>query len=490
MILLLTGCVDMVWPDEKPEVDDVADTDPLGEIIEMETTATGVSATFEEAGTYIVVLFSAAEEQNTTYGYAHRAEAAAEAVPSDPPPEREPDADPPVVYATVGDLRSFTVYDGDAYVDVEAEATHVTDELVVWNDLTTVNPLGDIPADTLDGVLSSFESLVLPRTRQVFGEESDVEGSGKLDVLVSFTVNEYGAVAYVTWCDLGDLAGCGGRSNGSETIYMGIPDPTSDYSSANAITEIWAHELNPLVYASHKYLGNDQLDARENIYLTEGMSELAQDLTGFNNGNQYIWASAIDMRDFYGHEDYSTQGVSLNDFLRGSSYYDARRDGPLRGGAYLFLRYLFEQAGAMEIHEDGSFTDLGGMAFLHDWLAAPELGPDCVEALTGRPVEDVAFDWFTALVVSGRGVNDDPRFNYQERVQDPVTKFEYGVDTYAVVHGWLTLSGPPVQPLDDADGKLRAGGVEYLEVVVDEPGTVDIPVDAAALPRARAIRVE
>jgi hypothetical protein len=47
-----------------------------------------------------------------------------------------------------------------------------------------------------------------------------------------------------------------------------------------------------------------------------------------------------------------------------------------------------------------------------------------------------------------------------------------------------------VQPLDDADGKLRAGGVEYLEVVVDEPGTVDIPVDAAALPRARAIRVE
>jgi hypothetical protein len=75
-------------------------------------------------------------------------------------------------------------------------------------------------------------------------------------------------------------------------------------------------------------------------------------------------------------------------------------------------------------------------------------------------------------------------------VQDPITKFEFGVDPYAVIHGWLTLNGPPVQPLEEADGKLRAGGVEYLEVVVTEPGEVEIPVDAAALPRARVFRVQ
>lgn len=490
MILLLAAC--MAGPDGAGETGSggVVEGDELGVVVDLATTGAGVEGSFEEPGTYIVVLFSAAVEQDTTYGYGERAEAAAESVPSDPPPVRAADAEPPVVYATAGDHRSFTVYDGSAYVEVDAEATHVTDELVIWNDATTVNPLGDIPSDTLDGVVGSFEDVVLPRTRQVFGQESDVEGSGRIDVLTSFTVNDYGAVAYVTWCDLGELAGCGGRSNGSETIYMGIPDPSSDYSSPNAITEIWAHELNHLVYASHKYVDNGQLDARENIYLTEGMSELAQDLTGFNNGNQYIWASAIDMREFYDNEDYSTQGVSVNDFLRGESYYSARRDGPLRGGAYLFLRYLFEQAGGFVVNDDGSFTDAGGMAFLHDWFNAPELGPDCVEALTGRSTEDVALDWYTALVLTGRNLNDDPVFNYDDRVQDPITKFEFGVDPYAVIHGWLTLSGPPVQPLAEADGKLRAGGVEYLEVVVEEPGVVQIAVDAAALPRARAFRVE
>ncbi len=491
MIFLVLACASENESGAPLGGDDSAEPgDELGELMELETTEGGVAGNFDEPGTYIVVLFSAATEQSTFYRYGERASAASESRPSDRLPPLEPNDTPAVAFAAVGDHRTFSVYDGSAYVGVDAEAVTVTDELVIWNDLTTVNPLGDIPAATLAGVVEKFEGLVLPRTRQVFGQESDVEGSGRIDVLTSFTVNEYGAVAYVTWCDLGELAGCGARSNGGETIYMGIPDPESDYSSPNAITEIWAHELNHLVYAWHKYVGNEQLDARENIYLTEGMSELAQDLTGFNNGNQYIWASAIDMREFYGSEDYSTQGVSLNDFLRGQSYYDARRDGPLRGGSYLFLRYLFEQAGGFTVNDDGSFSDDGGIAFLHDWFTAPELGPDCVEALTGSTAEDMAFDWYTALVLSGRGINDDPRFNYQARVQDPITKFEFGVDPYAVVHGWLTLTGPPVQPIAEADGKLRAGGVEYLEVVVDEAGTVEIPVDAAALPRARAFRVD
>ncbi len=490
-LLLLAAC-SSAPTDTGPTGDDTgpAVDDGLGDVFDLETTADGVSGEFTEPGTYIVVLFSAATEENTKYGYGEKASEAAESAPMEPLPEDDAEPAIPVAFAAEGDHRTFEVYDGSGYTTIDAEAVKVTDELVIWNDLTTFNPLGDIPTETLDGVVGNFEDIVLPRTRQVFGEESDVDESGKVDVLISFTVDDYGPVAYVSWCDIGDLAGCNGHGNGGETIYMGIPDPSSDYSSANAIVEIWAHEMNHLVYAWHKYVGNTQEDAQENIYLTEGMSELAQDLTGYNNGNQYIWASAIDMRDFYGDEDFSTQGVSINDFLRGGGGYDSKRDGPLRGGGYLFLRYLFEQAGGFTVNADGSFTDNGGIAFLHDWFDAPELGPDCVEALTGRPVEDVAFDWYTALVLTGRDINDDPAFNYQDRVQDPRTTFEFGVDPYAVIHGWLTLSGPPVQPLAEADGRIRAGGVEYLEVTVDAAGTVSIPVDAAALPRARAFRIQ
>lgn len=372
---------------------------------------------------------------------------------------------------------------------MDAVADSVTDNLVIWRDITTENPLGDIDPTTLTDVADMFDHIVLPRTRAVFGQESDVEGSGRIDVLLSYTVNSYGAVAYVSTCDIAALFGCGGYGNDSEIIYMGYPDPASSYSSANAIVEVWAHEFNHLVYSYHKLVLNDQEDAQENIYVTEGMSELAQDLTGFNNGNQYIWASAIDMRDYYGGEDYSIQGVSLNDFLRGSGYYDLERDGPLRGGAYLFLRYLFEQAGGMTVADDGTQTDSGGMAWVQSWFDAAELGPDTVVATTGRDPVDVAFDWYTALVVTGRGVNDDPVYNYQDRVQDPLTGFEYGVDPYATIHGWLTLNGPPVQDLAEADGEIRAGGVEYLLVEVAEAEDLEIPVDPAALPRARALRL-
>ncbi len=483
--LALTAC-----PPDPQETGDTTPEDPaVGAVFDLDTDETGVLAQLDEPGTYVVILFSQAEDQSTFYGYGALADTAARTVPGDALPPK-PLSGPIPHSSLLPDNREFRVWNGSGYVTIEADAEQVTEELVIWKDLTTENPLGDPEEETFDDVVDKFEQIVLPRTRQIFGEESDIDGSERIDVLVSYTVNQYGVVAYVSTCDIAELAGCGSSGNGGEIIYMGIPDPESSYSSASAIVELWAHELNHLVYTWHKYVGNDLYFASENIYLTEGFSELAQDLTGFNNGNQYIWASAIDMRDFYGGEDYSTQGVSINDFIRGDGYYDYDRDGPLRGGAYLFLRYLFEQAGGMDIAEDGTLTDLGGMAWIQDWFAVPELGAEAVEATTGAQLLDLAMDWYTAIVVTGRDLNDEPAYNYQPRVQDPLTTFEFGVDPFANIHGWLQLTGPPIQPVDEADGQIRAGGVEYLQVVVDEPGMVVIPVDAEALPRARAFRIE
>jgi hypothetical protein len=486
LAFFLLGC-----PGKPLDTADTADTSgvPVGSVFDMDTTDAGVSATFDEPGTYIVILFSQAEGLDTSYGYGTQATAAKRV--------GQPDQRPAIAHGRgseatrMPDIREFTVWNGSNAVTIEAEVEQLTDELVIWRDITTENPIGDIEEETFDDIVEKFEGIVIPRTEQVFGPISDVDDSGRIDVLTSYTVNQYGAVAYVSQCDIGDVFGCGSWGNGGEIIYVAYPDPESSYGSANALVEIWAHEINHLVYAWNKYLENGLTNAQENIYLTEGFSELAQDLTGFNNGNQYIWAAAIDMREFYEDEDFSTQGISINDIIRGDGYYDYDRDGPLRGAAYLFLRYLFEQQGGMIVHEDGSLEDAGGMAWLHDWFTNPELGPDCVTATTGQDLLDLAMDWYTAIVVSGRDLNDDPVYNYQDRQWDPLTSFEFGVDTYATIHGWLTLTGPPVQPLDTADGGIRAGGVEYLEIQVTEAGqTVGIPVDPEALPRARAFRIQ
>jgi len=485
LALSLVGC-----PADPDDTGDVAvETHPVGSVFDMDTTDVGVTASFDEPGSYIVILFSQAEDQSTKFGYGSLADTAARVEQPDPMPVR---AHGVGAEATrMPDVREFRVWNGSTAVTIQAEVEELTDELVIWRDTTTENPLAEIEEETFEDVVEKFEGIVMPRTEQVFGPISDVDGSGRIDVLISYTVNQYGAIAYVSQCDIGEVMGCGSWGNGGEIIYVAYPDPESSYSSANALVEIWAHEINHLVYAWNKYLENDLINADENIYLTEGFSELAQDLTGFNNGNQYIWAAAIDMREFYEDEDFSTQGISINDVVRGTGYYDYDRDGPLRGAAYLFLRYVFEQQGGLIVNDDGSYEDAGGMAWIQDWFTSPELGADCVPATTGQELLDVAMDWYTAIVVTGMDLNDDPVYNYQDRVWDPLTSFEFGVDTYTTIHGWLTLAGPPVQPVDEADGSIRAGGVEYLEIQVTEPGqVVEIPVSAEALPRARAFRIE
>ena len=459
----------------------------VGEVADMVTEGGEVWVELAQPGSYIVVLTSADEAQGTEHGYGAAAAEARVVTSADPRPI--PAGGHPIMRTELGDSFDFEVYNGSRYVDITAEAIQVTDELVVWEDRTTANEFGSVDEDMMADVIAQLEQIVLPRERVLFGDESDVDGDGKLWVLMTYTVNQYGAQAYVTWCDIGVTEGCYGYGHGHEIVYLGYNDPDDSRASADGITETVAHELAHLVYAYHKVLLNGELGVDENIYVTEGTSAMAQDLTGYNNGNQYVWDAAIDMSDTYGSDDYSVQAVSLNDLFRGSGYYDEARDGALRGGGYLFLRYLFEQAGGMTIERDGSFTDLGGMAWIKDFFAVPETGADAVEVTTGADFQDLALDFYTALVVSGRGLNDDPTWNFHERVEDPLTGYEHGVDTYADIHGWLQLDGPPVQPIDEADGSLRAGGVEYLQITA-EAGVLSLPVAEAALARARVFRIE
>ena len=459
-----------------------------GDVADLDVAEDGaVSVDLAQDGSYILVLFSTAEAEGTFYGYGDHAGDEARAIPGDPLPPTPEIAT--VSSFDVGDLRTFSVWNGNRSVTIEAEATQITGAVVLWEDRTTPNEIGSVDATVLEGVLESFEDIILVRERQIFGQESDVDGGGQIDLLLSYTVNQYGPVAYVTWCDIGAENGCGRSGNGSEVIYLGIPDPDSSYSSVNGISETVAHELNHLIYAWHKYILNDQADASENIYLTEGMSALAQDLTGYNNGNQYVWGAALDGVEVYGNEDASVQGLSINDFLRGDGYYDEERDGTLRGGAYLFLRYLFEQAGGFEVKRSGELVDAGGMAWVQSWFDAPELGPDAVVATTGKDVIDVAEDWYTALVVTGRVENDNPAWNYQERVEDPLTGYEFGIDPFDTIHGWWELTGPRVQTMADADGQIRAGGVEYLQAEL-AAGVFTLASDPDAAIRARILRVD
>jgi len=379
----------------------------------------------------------------------------------------------------VGDMLSFTIRGDTGYVDIDCEVMVVTEQLMVVFDRTTTADL-DIDPGILGEVAGNFAGIVLPRLRIYFGEESDVNGDERVTLLYSplvFTATS-GTVAYFFPCDLLDpgAAGCP-YSNEQELIYMSPPDLLSPHmGTANAITETLAHEMQHAIYFFRKFLLNDGVTEQESIYINEGMSAMAQDLSGFQAGNLYVAAAAIEQVD-----DVSMAGV-----LGWPMGYNQQLDGVWRGAAYLFLRYVFEQAGGESMDGAGGIEDLGGIAFIGAMSNLPAWGWDGVEAAAGRPAEDLIAGMFTAMLLDDRELDgapltDDPAFLFQDPWPDPLTGRQRGITmNYDLAGGSWKVRGVPLQQ-GGADGSIRAGGAEYI--LIEAPadgGTLAIGAFAAS----------
>ncbi len=387
-----------------------------------------------------------------------------------------------------GDIVTFSIPFGYIVQEVEAEVMLVTDGLVIYNDLTTANPLDDVKVETLEEFAQLFEDVVQPREHFFWGSESDVNGDGRVTMLFSHLVNQSGAYAFVTSCDLQDQDVCG-FSNEQETIYVAIPDPEEKINSPTAYAELIAHEFNHSIYFYRKFLLNEITGEAENIYVTEGMSGLAQDLTGYNRGNQFVAMAGMT----------EIGSVSLPDMHRYTpgAGYDESRDGALRGASYLFLRYLFDQAGGEIMDEAGNFEASCGSQLLHNWINSPLTMPDLAVEATGLPYDELAANWFTALALSNRPAGGallpvSPVFSYLPVTTDPVTGNQRGFNLWGNIMGFMPLHGPTVQPIEAADGVLREGGVEYFEVTATKPGPISITIDSgtAPAPGLRVVRVD
>ena len=406
---------------------------------------------------------------------------------------------PPGPPPTVGERRDFQVMDSTNQVlDIEGECVLVGGSLAAWLDRTSSDPApAAIDADMLDGISDGFQDTVLPRHRIFFGQESDVDSDGLFHLLFTPVFADSGVIAYVSLCDLVNLFGCP-INNGMELVYATPPDQIGNpmMNSVSSILELTAHETQHSIYFHRKFMLNNQTYVNENPYVTEALSALAEDLSGYGNGTFYVWAHAIE----------NIMDVSGPDLLDGSvEGYDPGRDAALRGAGYLLYRYLYEQAGGNQFAEGNQITDLGGIAFLNALIDSPELGQANLEQRTSRPITDILFDWYTTLAVSNRKraddtpLNVDPRYNYQPVTWDPDTLSSrgsperHGVDLFgeSVMTGPLT--GPVMTDVTAADGTIRAGGIDYLRLAAGQAGTafqVQITGEAGSDLRLRIVRVD
>ncbi len=454
---------------------------PLGEVFEADPAAAVTLPAGAAGESYLLILHDLGTEMTKTHTYG--VDVGRGAAPGGLPPHPESYPIPP--HPEVGETETIQV-PGNFLENVDAEVVLVNDALIVYRDTSTEHFLEEPGMDHIQALADYFQDLILPRSRFLFGHESDVDGDGRFGMLITYQVNLTGAYAFVTHCDLVDPSVCG-YGNHREMIYVAIPDPESMIKTPEAFAELIAHELNHSIYFHRKFLLNDAEDSTENVYITEGLSGLAQDLVGFNRGNLFVARSGLEEIDLVSLPDIHVYDPGV--------HYFGDRDGPLRGASYLFSRYLFDRAGGEIMDAAGVLEPACGVKTLRGWFDAYLTGTDLFEALTGLSYGELAGDFFTALALSNRpGLEGlvEPAFGYLPVTTDPITGNQRGFDAWGSILGMVQLAGPMVRDVTDADGVLREGGVEYLRVDAAGPGAITVSFDTgdAPAPRLRVVRIQ
>jgi hypothetical protein len=364
---------------------------------------------------------------------------------------------------------------------VTVRAVSVGTHAVVWVDTTHPTRLDRQFAEQFR---DDFERVILPRARQVFGAEPDLDGDGRIQLVFSPLTHER-SVAFFTGCDLAELKGCA-ASNHGEYLYLTPPESiAAPYNTPNAIKEILTHELSHLLHFNRKVLHNHLQAWPDSVYMIEGVGGLAQDITGYQAGNLYVTQAGL-----AGVDNFSLSGVFSDEGQQSPV-----QDGVMRGLSYLFARYLYDRAGGDAV--DGiQIQDRGGPALLRALIDAPDSMLSGLREITRHSSADIAMDFFTALAMSNRELSGgaaplNPCFAYLPTRVDPVTGKQRGADLFADFHG-MQMTGPHVVDAVSVDrGELRSGGVEYLKLAAT-PGQSELAfalhVPAEALARVRVGR--
>lgn len=290
----------------------------------------------------------------------------------------------------------------DTYDTVCGRHYRTTDNVIFYVDESI---WGQIPDQALDEVVNDFEAKI-PRQRNLLGNESDVNEDGRIAVCFCPGVNRLGASigGYVTgYFYGGDLFPQTNlsASNEKEVLFISVPDPNGqwgvpvplDFWLSNIAPTVLTHEYQHMINYHYKVM-LAEIGAEES-WANEGISHLMEDLS----------AHSQDPLSETSMENPSRVGLYLQDpqgsaFTQGTSLAQ-------RGGAYLFFRYLYEQANL------GRYPNVAdGREFLTELVQSPAKGLTNIEETLGWPLRNLLLDFYATLELSDTGLSDNPRYNF------------------------------------------------------------------------------
>jgi len=250
--------------------------------------------------------------------------------------------------------------------------------------------LGEYEGPELTALAQTFASSVQPAVFSAFGSPSDVDGNGK--VLVVLT-HELGAhlnggwlIGYFGNADLvhgrDETADCSGSgSNHGEIVYLNDPlaGAANGYARQDLFQSVYpatlAHELQHLINFARRCVARACNGAQE-VWINEALSKVAEDLAGFGwnsaggraEGTAYLSRAAGQLRGYDGRSLTRWEGDPIGNYQ----------------GVHSFLRL---------------FTDRFGMG-VASRIAASRGGASGVEEALGLPMAFAMAQWATALLLS------------------------------------------------------------------------------------------
>ena len=246
----------------------------------------------------------------------------------------------------------------------------------------------DLAPGLIGEVLRLLDDEIIPRSRELLGEHADVDGDGKLAVLVT------------PW--LGKL--CGGRTslkgfvrandfqahvevpfgNHADLLYL-----NSSLKPGKELKTLLAHEYTHAVCFSRRLadVAREAPLSEEEDWLNEAIAHVAENLHATGSGHQahsnltrssQEWSN-LDWRIAAFLRSPQNSPLAVRDYYRAGLW----RDPGCRGATYLFLRYWVDQCGEQ---------------LLRDLVESPVVGKRNLERATGVAFPELFRRWTIALV--------------------------------------------------------------------------------------------
>jgi hypothetical protein len=258
--------------------------------------------------------------------------------------------------------------DPAGYIPIEGVLAGEGRYTQVYVDLQT----GDIPLapGLVREVIRLLDSEIMPRGHELLGSLADVDGDGKLTVLITPWLGKLGGGRT-------SINGCVRASdfqpgveapfgNSADVLYL-----NSNLEPGAALEALLAHEYTHAVCFSQRLARADGGLPIEDDWLNEAIAHVAENLlaTGWSNLEDRIstFLSAT-----------GNSPLVVADYYRAGLW----RDPGCRGATYLFLRYC---------------VDRFGPQLLGKLIRSPQTGIRNLEQATGVPFADLFRHWTIAL---------------------------------------------------------------------------------------------